>query len=127
MSFQTRVLPPEEWPRLAGTEAETVWPLLSPEQAQVLVVEDGATIVGVWVLMRLVHAECVWIAPDHRGRGSVAKRLVRFMRERALAWGAKTVLGHPTDPAVASLIEKLHGRRLPGQPYVLPLCHEGEV
>ena len=111
---------------LVGTEAETVWPHLDPEQAQVLVVEDDQrAIVGVWVLMRLIHAECVWVAPEHRGRSSVARRLVQFMRERARAWGAKTVLGHPVDPAVGRLIEKLGGTQLPGVPHVIPV-DEGE-
>lgn len=121
------MLPPEEWPRLAGTEAERVWPLLDPAQAQVLVVEQGGAIVGVWVLMRLVHAECVWIAPAHRGRGSVAKRLVSFMRDRARAWGARTVIGSATRDEVATLIGKLHGQPLPGQMFVIPLCREGEL
>ncbi len=120
------MLPPEEWPRLAGTEAERVWPLLDPAQAQVLVVEQGGAIVGVWVLMRLVHAECVWIAPAHRGRGSVAKRLVSFMRERARAWRVRSVLGHPVDASVVTLIEKLQGTRLPGVPYLIPVDHEGD-
>ena len=126
MSFVTRVLPPEEWPRLAGTEAETLWPHLVPSQSRVLVVEQGAAIVGVWVLMQLVHAECVWIAPRHRGVGSVARRLLAFMRTQARAWGARTVLAGTTDPAVGDLIAKLHGAKLPGEAYVIPLCVQGE-
>ena len=44
----TRVLPPEDWGLLAGTEAEPVLPHLDPAQAQALVVEvDGAVGYGV--------------------------------------------------------------------------------
>lgn len=111
---------------MAGTEADPIWPHLDPAQAQVLVVEQDGAIVGTWVLMRLVHAECVWIAPAHRGRGRVAARLVQFMRERARAWQVRAVLGHPVDAAVVALIEKLRGTRLPGVPYLIPVDHEGD-
>ena len=120
------MLPPDEWPRLNGTEADRVWRSLDPAQAEVLVVEQDDVIVGTWVLMRLVHAECVWIAPTHRGRGRVAARLVSFMRARARAWNVRAVLGHPVEASVEALIEKLQGTRLPGTPYLIPVDHEGE-
>ena len=83
MSLTTRTLPPHEWPRLAGTEAETVWPALHADHAEILVVEDGDRIVGTWVLMRMAHVECVWIAPEYRGSLGVVKRLLNGMRELA--------------------------------------------
>ena len=77
--YVTRILPPDEWPRLVGTEAETVWPYL-PETAHVLVIERGQEIVGCWVLAPLFHVECLWIAPTCRKTTSVARRLWSDMR-----------------------------------------------
>lgn len=74
----TRVLPPEEWPRLQGTELETVWPTLPQDEARIVVVEDAGQIIGCWAAFRAVHVEGVWIHPDHRGK--VGVRLWRAMR-----------------------------------------------
>jgi hypothetical protein len=117
----TRMLPPEEWPRLAGTEAETVWPLLDPAVAQVVVVEDGARIVGTWIVVPVVHVECCWIAEDYRKTGSVARRLLRGMREAVSLWGASSVMTGAVSDEVRALIAKLHGRLVPGEQYVIPL------
>lgn len=125
--YTTRVLPPAEWPRLAGTEAEPLWPHLRPSDARVLVVEHGTEILGVWVLFRAVHAECVWVAPDHRGKGSVVRRLVQFMGEQARKWGYRTVVAGTTQPAVEVLLKKLHGVPVPGALYALPVWREGDT
>src|SRR5258708_3987314 len=71
----TRILPATEWGRLIGTEAEVIWPHLVPERTTIVVVERDGQIVGCHVLSWLLHAECLWIAPQFRGRPSVARRL----------------------------------------------------
>jgi len=116
----TRILPQEEWPRLNGTEAETLWPLLDPENARVLAVEEDGKIVGTWTLMRAVHAECIWIAPSHRGVFGVAKRLLRAMREVVTEWGTDRVITGSIDPHVTDLIVRLGGFPLPCQSFILP-------
>jgi hypothetical protein len=41
-----RLLPRDEWPaKLVGTELEATWPVL-PDNAQVIVVEDGDRVIG---------------------------------------------------------------------------------
>lgn len=117
----TRLLPRDEYPRLMGTELETVWPHL-PEGARVLVVEDPAgAIVGCWALFTSVHCEGVWVAPEHRGRGSVARRLLAGMRREARDMGASAVMTGAVSDDVRGLIAHLHGTRLPGEQYVMPL------
>jgi len=106
---------------LAGTEAETVWPHLNPENTRVLVVEDGEEIVGAWLLLRTVHAECLWIAPSHRGVFGVAKRLLRGMRELAMAWGVDRVITGSVSPHVTDLIKRFGGKPMPCESFVLPL------
>jgi hypothetical protein len=117
----TRLLPPEEWHRLAGTEAEGIVPALDPVDARVLVVEDQGAIVGTWVLMRIVHAECVWIAPSHRGKASVAGRLLAGMRSLARIWGSQTVWTCALTDDVAGMVTKLGGVTLPGRHFALPV------
>jgi hypothetical protein len=126
--YQTRLLPVEEWPRLVGTELETVWPHLDPSTAVVLVVEDeSGQIVGCWSLFACLHAEGVWIAPDHRRRGVVAKRLLRGMQETARALGVTAVTTAAESSEIAALVTRhLRGQRLPGEMFVCPIDHEGD-
>lgn len=112
-----RILPPEEWPRLIGTEVETVWPHLDPTRAHVLVVEDGAEIVGTWVLMNVVHAECLWIAPRYRQGVSVARRLWTFMQRTARDMGAPVVATAAMTTDVKKLLEHVGATELQGAHY----------
>ena len=75
----TRILPPEEYSRLAGTEAATVWPQLTAA-ARVVVVEQDGQILGCHILQPVLHAECLWIHPDHRGKTSAPGRLWRAVQ-----------------------------------------------
>lgn len=117
----TRLLPREEWPRLAGTELEAVWPILPPGAA-VVVVEDGEEIVGCWAAYTLAHVEGIWIASAHRGRGSVLRRLLakmaRTLRDDFESSGAVT--GAMTDD-VRELLTKFGATKLPGDHYALPM------
>lgn len=116
-----RELPRQEWPRLEGTEAETLWPHLNPENTRVLVVEDEGRIVGTWLMLRVVHAECMWIAPDYRGSFGVAKRLLKGMRDTATEWGVPNVVTGSVDPHVTDLIRRLGGYPMPCESFVLPV------
>lgn len=75
-----RLLPIGEYGRLAGTEAETITPMLT-DAARVVVVEDDGEIVACHVLQPILHAECLWIHPDHRKKGSVGRRLWMKVQE----------------------------------------------
>lgn len=115
----TRLLPPEEWAKLDGTELEAVYPHLDREKARIVVIEDGALIVGCWALFPLVHCEGVWIHPDHRGRGVVARRLFCGMVDAARAMDARTVVTAAVDDHIAGLLEHLKATQLPGRHFVL--------
>lgn len=115
----TRVLPPDEWPALVGTEADTVWSRLSPDNAQVFVVEEDGQIAGCWIAMRIVHAECLWIAPSHRGSFAVMRRLWGGMRQMVRAWGAPVFFTSAITNDVRDLLMRFQARRVPGDTYVL--------
>ncbi len=117
----TRLLPPSEWPRLIGTEAETLWPTLDPMQAQILVVEEGDQILGCWTLMLVPHVECLWIHPQERSRVSVARRLWIGMRALASQIGARGVWTAAVDDPVRGLLDHADARKLPGDHYLLPM------
>lgn len=115
-----RILPRDEWPKLAGTELEAVWPHL-PETACVVVVEDNDRIVGCWAIYRLVHCEGAWIDPEYRGNPRVVRRLISGMANVAQAMGGHTVLTAALTEDVATMIGKLNGQELPGRHFVIPL------
>lgn len=122
----SRILPSEEWPRLAGTELESVWPVVDPKRVQILVVEDGDQIIACWGVFPTVHLEGVWVHPDHRKRSGVARRLLRSMR-KLLTGSVDPVITGSVSPEVDQLIAHLGGIALPGTQYVLPkgpLCQQ---
>lgn len=117
----SRILPPSEWSRLIGTEVESIVPGLNPEKCAVLVIEEGAQIIGTWVALKMEHVECFWISPEHRGKAGVAARLLRDMRGLLASWGAPCPLTASVTPEMSAMIERLGGIKLPGEHFALPL------
>lgn len=118
--MKTRILPPEEWPRLIGTEAEALWPHLDSRSSQIIVVEDvDGVIVGTWALMNMLHAECLWIAPGHRGGGAVARRLLTGLRDQMKQRGTMTVATSAISEDVKALLTKLGALKLEGDHFVM--------
>lgn len=119
-TYTTRVLPVEEWHKLHGTELELFAPHMDPARATVIVVEDGDQVVGCWALIQVLHAEGVWIAPAHRGRASVARRLVTTTLNAARLLGVQAVETAALTPEVERLLTKhLHATLLPGKHYTV--------
>jgi hypothetical protein len=116
-----RILPPEEWHRLKGTEAERLWPMLSPDHSRVVVVEEDGEIVGCHVLVWLLHAECLWIAPEKRAKASVARRLWQGVQDVVVASNAHAVITAAVDDRVRGLIATAGGSVIPGEHYVVPV------
>lgn len=119
--MKQRILPPEEWHRLEGTEAGDVWQTFDPEQTRVIVVEEDGKIIGTWTVMRTVHVECLWAAPEYRGSFGLARRLLAGMREIASGWGARNVFTGSMSPHVTDLIRRFGGIPAPCEYFILPL------
>lgn len=115
----TRILPPDEWPRLMGTEAEAMWPHLDSRRSTVIVVEDAGAIVGTWTLLRVLHAECLWIAPSHRGKASVARRLWAELQNIVRGMGEHTVATSAVSDDVRAMLEHVNALKLTGDHYVM--------
>lgn len=117
----TRVLPPEEWGRLDQAGAETIWPLLDPERAQILVIEDRGEIVGTLTLMSVLHAECLWIKPSHRRGYGVIKRLLDGMWAGARAEGVQALWSGSLSESVTNILHRIGASEVPGKSYVFPV------
>jgi hypothetical protein len=119
-AYTTRLLPPEEWPRLAGTAADGLWQHCRPDHTRMVVVEDAeGVIVACTVLYHVVHAECPWIAPDARRSAAVGRALLRGIAEQVTAWSSVTLMVNATLDHLRALIRRLGGMPLPGDWYVL--------
>lgn len=114
----TRLLPPPEWSRLAGTELAALWPKL-PETARVVVVERAGAIVGAWAAFPIWHVEGAWVAPG-TGAG-VARRLWVGMQRVIRALGVPCVWTGAETDAVRGLLEKRGAVRVPFDSYVWPM------
>lgn len=117
IALSARILPPSEWPKLAGTELETVWPLLPRDTATVIVVERGDVIVGCWSVFPCWHVECAWVAPSERKHVSVVRRLIHTMRTLLRERGIPHVATAALTPDVESILSKL-AEPLPGKHYL---------
>jgi N-acetylglutamate synthase-like GNAT family acetyltransferase len=103
----TRILPPEEWHRLAGTLLAHAWPQFSPETTEIVVVEDGDQIVACAARFMVWHLEGAWIAPSARGRVSVGRRLLRGVTASLRDAGIRDVWMMATDVEGQRLCERL--------------------
>jgi hypothetical protein len=121
VGFAVRELPPEEWPRLLdlgdGLYAETgVLPV--PAHNRILVIEDPTGgIVAYWGLFTVVHVEPVWIAPAHRQRISVVRRLWEGMRDLLTQLkipGAVAIIADQDLPTNLPMAVKLGFQHVPG-------------
>ena len=113
--MRTRILSVEELPRLAGTELGDVWPHYAQDSILALVVEDDdGRIVGCWGLMTVLHLEGLWIHPDHRNHGDVARRLLTKMRGLT---GHRGVVTNSMDAQVTEYLTRCGAVPIPGQAF----------
>lgn len=120
-----RVLPPHEWSRLADNEQlGPVLSALDPLTCSVLVVEHDDRIVGCWAFLHVLHAEGVYVDPDLRAGGVVARHLWRGAQEIATEQGAAAVWAGADRPQIANLLLDHGARKFPVDSYVLPFKGE---
>lgn len=114
-----RVLPYEQWHRL-DEELDPILGDISPVTSRVCVIEENGEIVARWILMPMLHAECVWIAPHKRGT-RVALRLLDFMKRTARGLGFERVRVASVSDAVTRLLAnpKLRTEPIPALTFVM--------
>ena len=116
----SRILPREEWDKLKGTEAELV--TLGTTSTVVVVEDDEGQVVGCHVLQAVLHAECLWVHPDHRKKAAVARRLWWSVRNVAQQlFNAEAVWTASLSKEVDGLLEHVGATAIPGTHYLVPL------
>lgn len=120
-ALHMRVLDQDDWHELVGTDLEPILATLPADTRIVVVSTDDGAIVGTWAVIRYVHVEGLWIAPEHRKRGRVGMLLLAGMRTLARAWGTKVVLTGALSEDVRDLIIHQGGQPLPGEHFVMPI------
>jgi hypothetical protein len=116
----TRFLPPEEWSRL-DPEAAAFYATMAPEDVAVVVVEEGENIVARMAVIRVPHFESFWMAEHVKGNAGVTRSLLRAATKQARKWAPKWIMANAEDDAMCKTLERLNGRWLPVQTFMLPL------
>lgn len=115
------MLQKDEWDRLSETELPCLLEKVRPEDAEVLVVEDGTRIVGCVAAIRVTHLEGLWIAPEYRGNVGLGRRLIRGARDVAGRWEASWVWAGAASDCMRSVLERLGAARLRLDSYVFKM------
>lgn len=113
--YNTRLLPPDEWYKLDSKSFFS----LDDAHTNVMVIEKDGVIIAHWCLVPIYHAECVWVAEDHRGNPVVAKRLLLGMKTMANQVGANIIITTSTSADVSKILEKLEAEKLVGEHWVI--------
>ena len=120
MMLTTRLLPPDEWDKLKGTELETLTPILVPEHTRIIVVEDEqGKVVGCWSLLQFTHAEGLWIAPEHRNGSGVFRRLLIRAKEELAEMHESIVWTGAVSESVEKMLVRAGAVPVPGTHYLL--------
>jgi hypothetical protein len=116
-----RELPKEEW---GNVEAARLLGAASPHEAGVFVVEVDGKVIAELTAVRLTHLDGLKIAPEYRGNPAVVRKLLRVATKGALRWFDGNVIAWADTPHVRDIIERLGGRPLAVESFVLPLMED---
>lgn len=119
--MKARILPREEWPKLAVTGIHPMETTLRPEDVQMIVVEDGDRIVASMGTFRVTHFESLWIDPEYRGNAGLGRRLIRAGFSAAKKWTDKWVWGASDTPHMNDVIGRIGGVKLPIESFMIQI------
>lgn len=119
-----RILPREEWSKLDVTGFPAIGSTLRPEDSKVTVIEEAGEIVASLGTFRFTHFESLWIAPKYRGNPAVARKLMRAGAKAAREWTDQWVWGCSGTEHMNDILERLGGRRMPVETFILSIDGE---
>lgn len=120
-----RVLPVQEWHRLAETPQLGALKEL-PAGTRVLVVEnDHGDIIATAAAFWAWHVEGAWIHPDHQGKSAAGRHLVRGVQELARESGASGFIAAADTDAMTTMLERGGAVRLPAS-YAMRVIQEDD-
>lgn len=112
-----RILPHEEWDRLAYTDLGPVVRTMNPDTTTVVVMEQLGKIVGCWAVFPTLMCHGLWLHPDHR-HTRTGWRLWRALREVIKSRGETTVVTTACTKDVRELLAHV-GAVSTGEEFVL--------
>jgi len=123
VSLTCRVLPRDEWDKLRDTECAALAFAPPGFPAEVLVVEDGDTVVGAWSVIHTHDVEGLWVHPDYRKRSSVGRLLWHRMGAHLRSQGVLAVRTGSQTADVDDMIVRCGGQLIPPaiRHYVMPV------
>jgi hypothetical protein len=115
-----RVLPPNEWQKIRGTELPAVIDDAPTDDVEVIVVEDdaGELVAGV-SRVRITHLEGLWVRPDYRGNAGVWRRLIQVALKTPSRWNDSWVMAGSASDQMRRLLNRLGGVTVPMDTYLL--------
>ena len=119
--MRARVLPVAEWDRLKATGQDHFWPWVSPESTTIVVVEEGDKIIATWTMMKVLHLEGLWAAPEYRGNAGMARRLLRCVGETAKGMGEWIALTGAQDDHVRDLLKRTGASKVEMDTFLFPV------
>jgi hypothetical protein len=111
-----RLLPPEEWEKIAAREPFVSGGLPDPTYWRIVVVEDDGQIVGSCALLDTVHWDAWNVDPAYRGNPVVFKELIEGGVSVMIEYGIELVHTTVPDgrPDLEAMLERFGFRRAPG-------------
>ncbi len=122
--MRARILRPDEWSRLEGNDLSVLLPFVEPENAAMVVVENGSDEIAACVsVLQVTHFEGLWIKPEHRGNAGVFRPLIRLAYTIPHLRGERWVFGAAAskDKRMDGLCRRLGGQLLPVEFYAMPV------
>lgn len=129
MTPTARVLPPDEWDKLADFEPFKSHGLPTVEHWRVIVGEVDGEIISFCCLFNAVHWEPWYIAPAYRKHPGLIRAMINKTDEELLAAKVGNVFVCVSDdlPEQQALVERFGFEPAPGKLYILTLPEEEET
>jgi ribosomal protein S18 acetylase RimI-like enzyme len=116
----TRLLPHEEWSRLAPTALGPFWEDLQTSKTKVVVAEEAAQVIGCLALIPTLHVEGLWTHPDHRGM-PVLRALWKEATAESRRQGVGSVMAGAIDDRMRQILKYAHATKVPAEFYFVPV------
>ena len=117
----TRILPPAEWHKLAGTGLDMLSTLTEAPTSPIVVEDNDGKVIACWGLVNVVHAEGMWVDPMHRAKPGTMRALIRAMRQEAKARGLVAVWTTSRMQSITELLGHAHALPVDGEHFVIPV------
>ncbi len=123
----TRALTLDEWrsdewrAKLSGSEVGKALDSLGPRTIVMVVQDNAGAVIGSWAALHVLHGECFSVAPAHRGKAAVARKLLRAMANVAQHFEFTSIWTAAEDDDVARMVRRLGGVPVTAQSFVMPV------